>query len=132
MEVKQFFCPSAFDLSFWGSSDDIVKKSLFVDFKIQKNDYLEGKHILMLINTQEPVFEDNYEKVQLKHYTDMMWLPINSRSPMSETVTFSKKQFWKKGTEFDQYKYKVDDVESFSWISVDKTVQSAPYSYPIT
>jgi len=34
MEVKQFFCPSAFDLSFYGSSDDIVKKSLFIDFKI--------------------------------------------------------------------------------------------------
>ncbi len=89
MDVKQFFCPSAFDLSFYGSSDDNVKKSLFIDFKIQKNEYLEGKHILMLINTREPVFTDNYDRVQLKNYTDVMWLPINSRSPMSNTVTFS-------------------------------------------
>ena len=33
MDVPQFFCPSAFDLSFYGASSDTVKKVLFVDVK---------------------------------------------------------------------------------------------------
>ena len=33
IDVNQFFCPSAFDLSFYGSADDVIKKVLFVDIK---------------------------------------------------------------------------------------------------
>ena len=69
MEVSQFFCPSAFDLSFYGSSDDTLKKTLFVDIKSKNNEYLEGKHVAMLINTRDIEFSDEYENVQLKNYT---------------------------------------------------------------
>jgi len=33
MAANQFFCPSAFDMSFYGSADDVIKKVLFVDVK---------------------------------------------------------------------------------------------------
>ena len=68
MNVKQFYCPSAFDMSFFGAADDVVKKVLFVDVKMNaKTDddkkFLEGKHIAMLMNTREIEFYDNYEQV---------------------------------------------------------------------
>ena len=63
--VPQFFCPRAFDLSFYGSTDDILKKTLFVNIKATSPEYLEGKHVAMMINTSEPEFFDDYEQVRL-------------------------------------------------------------------
>lgn len=53
LEVPQFFCPSAFDLSFYGSADDVEKKTLFLDVRTSNDQYIEGKHIAMLINTRD-------------------------------------------------------------------------------
>jgi hypothetical protein len=61
MEIPQFFCPSAFDLSFFGAADDIIKKTLFIDVKVESNEYLEGKHLAMLINTRGTEFSEEYE-----------------------------------------------------------------------
>lgn len=70
MEVKQFFCPSAFDMSFFGSADDIVAKKLYVDVKFETTPdtdgnidgtYLEGMHLAMLINTREIEWYDDFE-----------------------------------------------------------------------
>lgn len=52
MEIPQFFCPSAFDLSFAGSAEDIKKKVLYLDIKTRDPSYLEGKHLAMLINNR--------------------------------------------------------------------------------
>ena len=132
MEIPQFFCPSAFDLSFFGSSDDIAKKVLFVDVKSRSDEYLEGKHIAMLINTRDISFEEDYEQVKLSSHTDLMWMPVNSRTPMSNVVTFTNHQFFKKETEYDQYQYDIEDVENIEWISVDKEIESTPYSFPVS
>lgn len=132
IEADQFFCPSAFDMSFYGSADDIVKKVLFLDIKITEESYLEGKHLAMLINTREIEFFDEYERVELIDYTKMMWMPINSRSPMSNLVTFTNHEFYMKETEMDQYKISPDTVEKIDWISIDENVQSSPYGFPLT
>ena len=103
MEIPQFFCPSTFDLSFAGSAEDIRKKVLFVDITAKDPTYLEGKHLAMLINNRHIEFYDDYEKVQIKNQTDLMWMPINSRTQMSSMVTFKHHEFYKKESEFDQY-----------------------------
>ena len=57
-------------------------------------------------------------------------MPINSRSPRSSLVTFTNHEFWKKETEYDQYKASLKDVEKIEWISVDKRIESTPYAFP--
>lgn len=101
MVVPQFFCPSAFDLSFYGAADDTTKKVLFIDVKIQSNEYLEGKHIAMLVNTKDIEFENEFEDVSLSSHTEIKWMPINSLTPMSNMITFKNQEFWKKEKEFD-------------------------------
>ena len=62
MDIPQFFCPSAFDMNFYGSADDVLKKVLFVDIKMKENDeYLDGKHLAVLLNTRDIEFFDEYE-----------------------------------------------------------------------
>ena len=65
MDVEQFFCPSAFDLSFYGSADDVIKKTLFIDIKTQDDEYLEGKHMALLLNTRDIEYYDDYERVRV-------------------------------------------------------------------
>ena len=132
MEVKQFFCPSAFDMSFYGSADDVLKKVLFVDISMQENEkYLDGKHLAVLMNTREIEFFDEYEQVRVQNFTSLNWMPINSRMPTSNLMTFTNHEFWLKETEFDQYKLELKDVEKIEWISLDKRVISTPYSLPV-
>ena len=57
-------------------------------------------------------------------------MPINSRTPMSSLVTFTNHEFWKKETEYDQYKASLKDVEKVEWISVDRRIESTPYAFP--
>ena len=61
MDIPQFFCPSAFDMNFYGSADDVLKKVLFVDVKMETDDYLDGKHLAVLINTRDIEYFDDYE-----------------------------------------------------------------------
>ena len=42
MDVPQFFCPNAFDMSFYGSADDTVKKVLFIDVKMDQSNASQG------------------------------------------------------------------------------------------
>ena len=65
MAIPQFFCPSAFDMSFYGSADDVLKKTLYVDIKIEDDLYLDGKHLALLINNRDIEFFDDYEQVRL-------------------------------------------------------------------
>jgi len=53
----------------------------------------------MLINTRGTEFSDEYEQVQVKNYTSLMWMPINSKTSISNLITFENHQFWKKETE---------------------------------
>jgi len=101
LDIPQFFCPSAFDMSFYGSADDVLKKVLFVDVKMQDDAYLEGKHLALLINTRDIEFFNDYEEVRVQEYTSLHWMPINSRTPMSNLVTFTNHELWKKETEAD-------------------------------
>jgi len=50
-------------MSFYGTVEDVEKKTLFVDIEGGSNSsrYLEGKHIAMLINTRDIEFFDDYE-----------------------------------------------------------------------
>lgn len=103
MEVDQFFCPSAFDLSFYGTTDDVEKKTLFIDIKTKNDTYIEGKHIGMLINTRDIGFFNEYEEVKLQNFTRMIWMPLSSTQPQSSVVTFTNHEFYRKETENDQY-----------------------------
>lgn len=131
MEIPQFFCPSAFDLSFYGSADDVLKKTLFVDIKTQDESFIDGKHLAVLLNTRDIEFYDEYEQVRLQNYTSLNWMSINSRTPMSNLVTFKNHEFFMKETEYDQYKYELNDVKRIEWISVDEHIVSTPYTFPI-
>ena len=70
-----------------------------MNIKTDTPEYLEGKHVAMLINTRDTEFYDEYEQVWLKEYTKLMWMPINSLSPVSNIVTFTNHEFYKKQTE---------------------------------
>ena len=78
LEVSQFFCPNAFDISFFGDVNDAYKKIFWVDIKSSGDGtYLEGKHVAMLINTKEIEFYEAYESVRVHPFTKLMWMPIN-------------------------------------------------------
>lgn len=110
--MSQFFCPNAFDMSFYGNVNDAEKKILWVDIKSGNDDglYLEGKHIAMLINTKEIEFYDEYESVRVHPFTQLMWMPINSAQPVSNTVTLTNHEFFLKETEYAQYKYELEGI----------------------
>lgn len=90
-------------MSFYGSADDIIKKVLFLDVSIEKDEYLDGKHMAMLINDRKIEFDSGYDNVSIKEYTRMVWMPINSLSPTSNMVTFTNHEFYKKEDEFSKY-----------------------------
>ena len=50
-------------MSFFGSADDVSKKVLFVDIKARNPEYLEGKHLALLINNRHLEYYDDYEQV---------------------------------------------------------------------
>ena len=132
LEIPQFFCPSAFDLSFYGSADDVEKKTLFLDVRTTDDQYIEGKHIAMLINTRDIQFFDDYEQVQLYNFTRMIWMPLSSKAPQSSIVTFTNHEFFKKETEYDSYSWVKKGKERMEWISVDKEYEAKPYTFPLT
>ena len=125
-------------MSFYGDVNDASKKILWVDIKMPAGDgdigakFLEGKHVAMLINTRESEFFDEFEQVRIHDFTKLMWMPINYAQPTSNTVTFTNHEFYLKETEFDQYRYELKGVEKLEWISVDKTIESVPYPFPLT
>mmetsp|Transcript_24844 Transcript_24844/g.33256 ORF Transcript_24844/g.33256 Transcript_24844/m.33256 type:complete len:120 (+) Transcript_24844:473-832(+) len=94
LEIPQFFCPSAEDMSFYGTVDDVVKKTLFLDIKTTNDNYIEGKHVAMLINTRDIEFSDDYEEVKLYNFTRMFWMPLSSVAPQSSVVTFTNHEFF--------------------------------------
>ena len=99
-------------MSFYGNVNDAEKKILWVDIKSGNDDglYLEGKHIAMLINTKEIEFYDEYESVRVHAFTQLMWMPINSAQPVSNTVTLTNHEFFLKETEYAQYKYELEGI----------------------
>ena len=78
-----FWCPDAFDLSFWGAKDDLDKKTLMVDFKSSTPDLLNDKELLLLLNTKKVVYDDDekYESWKIQPYTSYHWLTILPDSP---------------------------------------------------
>ena len=62
----------------------------------------------------------------------MLWMPVNSQQPQSNLVTFTNNEFYNKETEEEQYRYKLDEVRKLEWISVDKKIESTPYTFPLT
>ena len=132
MNVTQFFCPSAFDLSFYGTGDDVLKKTLFVDVKTQDDAYLDGKYLGVLLNSREPEFFDDYEQVRLKNFTQMHWMSVNSRTPMTNLVTYQNHEFYMKETEYDQYKVELNGVQRMEWLSVEaNNIVTTPYTFPV-
>ena len=62
----------------------------------------------------------------------MLWMPVNSEQPQSNLVTFTNNEFYNKETEEEQYRFKLDEVRKLEWISVDKKIESTPYTFPLT
>ena len=82
MQVDQFFCPSIFDMSFFGSAEDVVRKKLYVDVSYNPTndadrEYLENMYIAMLINTHELQWNEDYEEAKIHNFTSLMWMPIS-------------------------------------------------------
>lgn len=57
-------------------------------------------------------------------------MPIHSTQPQANVITFTNHEFYLKETEYAQYKYELGAIEKLEWISVDNTIESAPYPYP--
>ena len=57
------------------------------------SDYFEGKQIALLINSKKIDYGDDWETPQVHQYTDMHWLPITKRTPLTATVTLIRNRF---------------------------------------
>ena len=58
IEHDTFWCPVAFDLSFWGMKGDLDSKTLTMDFTAMFAEKLDGKSLLLLLNNKHAVYED--------------------------------------------------------------------------
>jgi len=91
-----FYCPDAFDLSFWGMKGDLDSKMLEVRFDHVSSASIEGKELLMLMNNKRIFYddEDNLKRPLVKPHTSMHWLPLSAASPIQTTFTFARERVY--------------------------------------
>ena len=85
IEHDTFWCPDAFDLSFWGMKGDLDSKTLTMDFKASQAEKLDGKSLLLLISNKKAVYQEDADQsetaVKIKPFTSMHWLPLSASAP---------------------------------------------------
>ena len=86
VDSDTFWCPDAFDLSFWGMKGDVDSKTLTVQYKISGETYdLSGLKILMLMNNKRIVYgtddPSDVRNVTVSQFTSLHWLPISPVAP---------------------------------------------------
>ena len=83
LKADVFWCPDAFDLSFWGTRDDLDKKTLIVDLQSSVASRLDNKSIFLLLNNKKVIYDDEsgYETFKIRPYTSYHWLPIQANAP---------------------------------------------------
>jgi len=91
-----FFCPNAFDLSFWGLKGDLDSKTLTVSFEATSPSAIEGKELLLLVNSKKVVYGggENSQQPEVKAYTQMQWLPLSATSPIQTTLTYARERVY--------------------------------------
>jgi len=97
-----FFCPDAFDLSFWGVRGDFDSKTLVVDFEYVSEESLEGKDLLLLLNNKKTNYEEDYRHPVILPHTSMHWLPLSSSSPQQTIVTYTRERVYDALTEWEK------------------------------
>lgn len=102
IEHDTFWCPDAFDLSFWGTKGDLDSKTLTMDFTVKEPEKLDGKELLLLINNKKAVYPENdsgwsdsENGVRIEPYTSMLWLPASMKAPQLTTITYSREKLFK-------------------------------------
>ena len=80
IEHDVFWCPDAFDLSFWGMKGDLDSKTLTMELNIDSADKLDGKSLLLLLNNKKVVYEGDGDAHvhSIKPFTSMHRLPLNA------------------------------------------------------
>jgi len=97
IEHDTFWCPNAFDLSFWGMKGDLDSKTLTMDFVTDSAAKLDGKSLLLLINNKKVAYEGetNEQTVSIKPFTGIHWLPLSAENPQLTTVTYMRERIYK-------------------------------------
>ena len=113
IEHDTFYCPNAFDLSFWGMKGDLDSKTLTLDFSARQAEKLDGKSLLLLINNKKAVEVEKESEpgadlvqietaLEIRPFTSMHWLPLSAKAPQLTTITFTRELLYKTQTEQDR------------------------------
>ena len=100
-----FWCPDAFDLSFWGLKGDLDSKLLTINFEVDGKEpkLLEDKQILMLINNKKVFVDEESDVPIVKPFTSMHWLPISDKSPILTSLKYTREKVYKAQTEMERF-----------------------------
>lgn len=125
LEADTFWCPNAFDLSFWGSKEDLDKKTLMVDFKSSEADLLNDKELLLLLNTKKVVYDNDgkYESWKILPFTSYHWLSILPEAPLLSTVTYTRERIYKAQDEYQRLMGEAEEFEDFLSVRDSNVVQ---------
>ena len=101
-ENDVWFCPNAFDLSFWGMKDDLDSKTLTLTFLPTSEEAVQNQELLFLVNNKKVIYGDDQLSPEIKSYVDMRWLPIGStKAPVLNTITYTRERVYEAQTEVD-------------------------------
>ena len=89
-----WYCPNAFDLSFWGMKDDLDSKTLTLTFQPVSAAAVANKELLLLINDKKVVYGEDQLSPEVKSYVNMRWLPMSLTSPILNTITYTRERVY--------------------------------------
>ena len=92
IKANQFFCPKAFDLSFWGQRDSLDSKILSVklqtlDTQRAKN-YLSNKKFMILLNQEEVRLNKTSEEFYSIQKSSLHWLNASPKQPTTTIFNY--------------------------------------------
>ena len=116
---------------------DLDSKTISLRFDYVSTSALEGKELLMLVNSKTIVYpEDTNDalefnktpiKPEIKPYTNMHWLPLSTASPLLTTFTFARERVYEAQSEIDRIMGKPLAYEDFLSVR-DDLMEQRPYT----
>jgi hypothetical protein len=104
IKANQFFCPKAFDLSFYGLRDGVSSKML--NIKLQSSgssnslNYLSDKKFMILINEEEVVQNRTSGDLYSVKKAGLHWMNASLKQPTRTVFNFQRTMTIKEGPQF--------------------------------
>ena len=114
---------------------DLDSKTLTIELAIDSAERLDGKSLLLLLNNKKVLYEgDKSEKVSIKPFTSMHWLPLSVQHPQLATVTYTRERLFKAQGEYDRLMGKPLESEEFmrSIQEDESNVRYSPFAFMIS